>query len=112
MGTVATISERIRPVLASLRQDFQELYGVRLVKLVLYGSYARGDAREWSDIDVLAVLKGPVNDWTETRRTEEAVAALCLRFDAVIHWTFLEEEEFLRGEGPLARNIRLEGIEV
>jgi len=31
-------------------------YGDRLVKLLLYGSQARGDARPWSDVDVLAVL--------------------------------------------------------
>ena len=32
-------------------------YGDRLVKIVLYGSYARGDFHEESDVDYLVLLK-------------------------------------------------------
>ena len=34
-----------------------DLYGNRLSKLILFGSYARVEAREDSDIDFLVVLK-------------------------------------------------------
>ena len=34
-----------------------ELYGDDLVKVVLYGSYARGDNRENSDIDIMVLVK-------------------------------------------------------
>jgi predicted nucleotidyltransferase len=48
-------------VLATLRRQLEEIYGERLVRMVLYGSRARGEAEPGSDIDVLIVLKGPVN---------------------------------------------------
>jgi predicted nucleotidyltransferase len=38
------------------KEIMQELYGERLSKIILYGSYARGDFHEESDIDFLVVL--------------------------------------------------------
>jgi predicted nucleotidyltransferase len=37
-----------------------ELYGPRFDRLLLFGSQARGDAAEGSDVDVLVVLHGEV----------------------------------------------------
>ena len=51
----------IKPLLNELKRDLQELYGDRLVKLILFGSHARGEANLDSDIDLLAVLKSPVS---------------------------------------------------
>jgi predicted nucleotidyltransferase len=51
----------VRHALDEVRKRLTELYGDRLVRLVLYGSQARGDAHPESDVDVLVVLKGPVN---------------------------------------------------
>ncbi|QJD78094.1 nucleotidyltransferase domain-containing protein [Spirosoma rhododendri] len=44
----------------------QELYSDRLAKILLYGSYARGDYHDKSDIDYLVVL----NDDTVSTFTE------------------------------------------
>ena len=55
------MSEKLKAILAALRSHFEEIYGDRLVKMVLFGSQARGEADADSDIDVLVVLKGEVN---------------------------------------------------
>ena len=41
----------IQPILQELKARLQEVYGERLKGLYLFGSYARGDATEDSDID-------------------------------------------------------------
>ncbi len=50
----------INPIIAPLVREFkaslQQLYGDRLRDVVLYGSYARGDYDDESDIDLMVIL--------------------------------------------------------
>jgi hypothetical protein len=43
--------------------DLRELYGSRLVTVLVFGSRARGDADPDSDLDLLVVLEGGVEPW-------------------------------------------------
>jgi len=106
------MSDRLRDLLAELRRRLEALYGPRLVRLVLYGSQARGDAEPGSDIDVLVVLKGPVKAGEEIRRTLDDVAELSLWNNGVISCVFVSPERLEREESPLLINVRREGIPV
>jgi uncharacterized protein len=108
----ASLNARLKTLLGDLRRRFQELYGDRLVTLVLYGSQARGDAGPGSDIDLLVVLRGPVQLGTEVERTGGIISELSLQFDEVLSCVFVDEEEFLRRNTPLLLNVRKEGVEV
>ena len=101
-----------RAVLTKLCADFRALYGDRLVNMTLYGSQARGDAESESDIDVLVVLKGPVDAGKEISRTGGIVAGLSLEHDVVVACVFMDEESFLTRQGPFLRNVRREGIPI
>ena len=106
------VNPKIQTILTELRRRFEELYGERLVHMVLFGSQARGDVASGSDIDVLVVLKGPVSPYEEIVRTGEAVADLSLQFNEVISCVFMNEERFMHRNGPLLRNIRREGVAI
>lgn len=106
------LSAKLSSLLVILRRHLQELYCDRLVKLLLYGSQARWDARLWSDIDILVVLKAPVRPSQEIRRTGGIVSDVCLEYDAVIQCLFMEEECFRDAGSPLLRNINREAIEL
>jgi len=101
---------QLMDIVAILRGKLEELYGPRLVRLVLFGSHARGDAEPGSDIDLLVVLRGDVNAGEEIKRTGGIVSDLSLINDVVISCIFMEEHRYLRRNGPLLRNIRREGI--
>jgi predicted nucleotidyltransferase len=106
------VDERAQAILAELRRAFEGLYGDRLVQMVLFGSHARDDAEPESDIDVLVVLKDPVDVAEEIPRTGELVSALSLDHNAVVSCVFMGEGRFLHRNGPLLRNVRKEGVPV
>lgn len=49
---------RDNPTLAKFLAALNEMYGLRLERIVLFGSQARGDARPDSDYDVAVFLNG------------------------------------------------------
>ncbi|MGD2181972.1 nucleotidyltransferase domain-containing protein [Lusitaniella coriacea] len=104
------MNQKLKSILNQLRSHFEQIYGDRLVKMVLFGSQARGDARPDSDIDVLIVLKGEVNLGEEIVKTSQIVATLSLEYDEVISRLFMDEDRFVYRNGPLLRNIRKEGV--
>ena len=96
--------------LKQLVYELQELYGARLKQVILFGSRARGEGDEFSDIDVL-VLLSPLGDfWQEFSRIGGIANRVSLKYDVVISVVPAEFEEFQRRSSPLFLNVRREGI--
>ena len=85
--------------------------GIDATRAILFGSYARGDADEWSDIDIIVIA--PVFD---TRRDRELVSKLwTLRVDtdSRIEPIACGEREWETDDGrPILEYARLEGVEI
>ncbi|MFG6099120.1 nucleotidyltransferase domain-containing protein [Leptolyngbyaceae cyanobacterium CCMR0082] len=110
MEDAKTVAPKTRSIVSSLKKELTDLYQNRLLQLTLFGSQARGEAKSDSDIDVLVVLKPPVNAGVEIKHTSKMVADLSLQHDVVISCVFMDEDRYNTRNGPLLRNIRREGI--
>lgn len=66
------LPEDLREVLELLDRGVSDLYGGRYRGMVLFGSYARGEARgKESDVDPLVLLEGEVeSSWREYLKIE------------------------------------------
>ena len=103
----------IEQILKEFKRKIGELYGQRLKKVVLYGSYARGQANdEHSDIDLAVVLAGLVDPCKEIDRMADIFTDLNLEHNVLIAVYPISEDDFEKVESPLLINVRREGITV
>ena len=104
-----TRAEALR-IIRELHKHLAEFYGERLKGVYLYGSYARGEADEDSDIDIAIVLAGPVDEAEEGRRTCDIIGDLSLRHNCLIAAFFLSEDEYRTTPYAIHRSIVREGV--
>lgn len=93
-------------VVSELRKRLEALYGIRFRGLLLYGSYARGDQREGSDVDLLLLLEGPVDTGREILRLEPVAWPLSLEHGIVLSVMPVSYEAYQKGETSFLRIIR------
>ena len=108
--TPPPLPEDLRAVLRRLRNDLEVLYGARYQGLVLHGSYARGEADEGSDVDLLLLLDGPVDPVRELLRIEPLAWPPSLESGYVISVLPVDSREFRRSEKPFLWNAREDGV--
>jgi uncharacterized protein len=101
---------QLATILVTLHQAFNGLYDDRLSHVILFGSQARNEAQPDSDIDILVVLKGDVDSWTEIKRTGDIVSQLCLDYSVVICCIFISEIQYQAQQTALLRNVSQEGV--
>ena len=104
------MNPKTKAIVTELRKYLERLYGERLMQIVVFGSQARGDAVEGSDIDILVALKGSVSPGMEIARTSETAAALSLKHNVVISCTFVSADRYTTERSPLLINVRREGV--
>lgn len=97
-------------VIKEFRTEIEKLYGKRLKKIVLYGSWARKEATEDSDIDVVVVLEGEVIHGREIDRMIDIITEINLRHNVLIAVYPVSEKDYLTLKSPLLMNVRREGV--
>lgn len=53
------MAEETRVLLGQYIEELRRIYGIHLKQIILYGSYARGDYRDDSDIDLMVLVDLP-----------------------------------------------------
>lgn len=92
-----------------VEEDLSHLYGARLRQVVLFGSWARGDAHPESDIDLMVVLDRVESPWVEMRRMDEILWRHSIDNDTVVTALPVAEADLEPPRSPALVRARLEG---
>jgi predicted nucleotidyltransferase len=98
-------------IVQRLRSAFDELYGERIERVVLYGSRARGDAHPDSDFDVAVFLLDMEDRWHEIDRIVELETQMLEETGAVINALPFRAGAYSE-RTPLMHEIRREGRDI
>jgi predicted nucleotidyltransferase len=100
----------IQPLLDIVKHDIYQLYRERLNSVYLFGSYARGEATEQSDIDLLVVLNdNAISPFTEIGVMGEITYRVSLTYDKLVTVVPVTKQRFDRIASPLYKTVKLEG---
>jgi uncharacterized protein len=98
-------------MMQELVEGLREIMGERTVRIVLYGSVARGTQEEDSDIDIAIFLNRKFDSQTEDRLSEFAVN-MDLKYDKVFSIVDIDYENYRKWEAvlPFYQNVAREGV--
>lgn len=102
----------IESILSDVKENLKKIYGRRLKKIILYGSYARGEATEGSDIDIIILLEGMKNSLSERDKFFDAIWQLDLKYDTIISIFPFDENQYRTRKLPIILNAKKEGIPI
>lgn len=105
----------LKQIIQKMAQIYHSVYGNDLVQIILYGSYARGDYDNESDVDIVAIVRGERTILQEQlKKVWDASSELELEYDTILSPTVIPYEEFeqYREDLPYYRNIAQEGVVV
>lgn len=107
--------EKIWAVMDMFAAEAKRIYGNELKGIILYGSCARGDFAEDSDIDVLVLLNVPPEDIAMQRsRIGDVTDRLDWDYDVVLAPVFQNADVFEKYSPVSAfyQNVRREGVKI
>ena len=105
----------IHNILLGFARQVKSILDGRLSKVIVYGSYARGDYRENSDVDVMILVKMTE---TEIKKITSTIydMAYDIELEKGIHISVVikneEQFEYWVDTLPFYRNVSEEGVEI
>lgn len=106
----STLRWELKIILSEVKKKLKDVYNDDLVDIILYGSYARGDYNENSDIDLLVVLKHIKSIGNEINKIVDAIYDINLKYNALISVVPVSYEDYKNINSPLLLNVREEGV--
>jgi len=105
--------QQLTGIIERLIGDAKVIFGDSIHEVILYGSYARQDSDEESDVDVMVLLDLPREQLPAYRRSIAEISGNLLFEFGVVISPVLESKAFFernRETYPFFRNVDREGI--
>lgn len=109
--------EQINLIMREMVDEYRRLYGEQLKQVYLYGSYARGDFDEESDIDIVALIDMELSDSERIKYRKQLTSfssQLGMKYDVLISPSTINYNTFKEYVAalPYYQNIQKEGVQL
>jgi len=102
--------DEFKSALLEVKQVLKGLYKDQLKKVILYGSYARGEQRQDSDIDLAIILEGNISTFKEIDRIIDQIYDIELKYNLLISIHPISEKRFENEKNSFLLNVKEEGV--
>lgn len=89
-----------------------ELFGSRLMDVVLFGSYANGTATDESDLDLAVILRDATTPWEDGHLMDQILWEKTLESGITVSTIVIDAEDWRRATAPLLVSVKAEGRSV
>jgi len=102
----------VEKILREFKKKVKKFYGSKLKDVILYGSWARDDATDDSDIDIIVVLGYTVIPGKEIDNLIDIITDINLKYNTLISVYPVSENDYKTLKSPLLLNVRREGLSI
>ena len=105
----------INIITEELSRNTQRIMGDRLRRIIMYGSYARGDYRDYSDLDIMILADFDESEFKELEyKIGRTAHDIGFEHDIIVSAMLNNENLFMSRLhiSPFYRNVVSEGVEI
>ncbi len=106
------MEQRILRLIDRIKVHLNDTYGDSIRRVILYGSYARGDATKNSDVDVLVLTAPSVNPSEVEDGLSDLLYDMLMEEGELVSVMAISEEYFESHNFPFMLNVRKEGVPI
>jgi predicted nucleotidyltransferase len=104
------MDERIKPLVNQIKAHLIKMYGENIKKVILYGSYVRGEPTKDSDIDILVLVDRSLNPFEVRESLSNLLFDILLEEGELVSVIAVPERLFENYNSPFMLNVKREGV--
>lgn len=102
--------DEIRDIIAEIKSFLITKFTDGIKQVILYGSFARGEATDDSDIDVAVIVDDELNNDKIETSLEDLLLTILLEKKELVSVIIIPESRFNNYKSPFILNTRKEGV--
>jgi predicted nucleotidyltransferase len=104
------MNETVHQLVRQVKEHLLKLYGDKIKQVILYGSQARGEATEDSDVDVLVVVDDSLDLPAVRNSLSDLLFDFLLETNELISVIAIPEQLFNTYNSPFLLTVKEEGV--
>jgi predicted nucleotidyltransferase len=104
------MDKKIKSLISRIKEHLTKIYGAGIKKVILYGSYVRGEATKDSDIDLLVLVEESLDLFEVRESLSDLLFDILLDEGELVSVIVIPESLYENYNSPFMLDVRKEGL--